>query len=138
MTAKRIFIIADHGLAIFYFFQSDIIATILDKDVEVVVLTDESSLDAVKERFGCPGMVFEGLRLTDVKEYVSNTSPTIQWWLDFLRRAGAAGGTNLAAVESYIQQVMSEAHARRKRLFPIMEVIASKQTFTNSAFQLIC
>ena len=68
-------------------------------------------------------MVFEGLRLADVKEYISKTSPTIQWWLDFLRRAGAAGGTNLAAVESYIRQVMSEAHARRKRLFPMMELI---------------
>jgi hypothetical protein len=123
MKLKRVFIIADHGLAIFYFFQSDVIATLLDKEVEVVVLTDESSLDAVKERFGRPGLVFEGLRLASVKEYISKNSPTVQWWLDFLRRAGAAGGTNLAAVETYIQQVMSEAHTRRKRLFPIMEVI---------------
>jgi hypothetical protein len=68
-------------------------------------------------------MVFEGLRLADVNEYISKTSPAIQWWLDFLRRAGAAGGTNLAAVETYIQQVMSEAHTLRKRLFPIMEVV---------------
>jgi CDP-glycerol glycerophosphotransferase (TagB/SpsB family) len=102
MKSKRVFIIADHGLAIFYFFQSDVIATILDKDVEVIVLTDESSLDAVKERFGRPGLVFEGLRL---------------------RRAGAAGGANLAVVESYIRQVKSEAHARRKRLFPLMELV---------------
>jgi hypothetical protein len=68
-------------------------------------------------------LIFEGLRLADVKKYIANTSPTTQWWLDFLRRAGTAGGSNLAVVESYVRQVKSEAHARRKRLFPLMDLL---------------
>lgn len=137
MASKRVFLVADHGLAIFYFFQSDVITTILDKNIEVVVLTDERSLDAVKERFGRPDLVFEGLQLAGVKEYISKTSPTIQWWLDFLRRAGAAGGTNLAVVESYIRQVKSEAHARRKRLFPVMELIIKMLRRSRTARQAL-
>lgn len=137
MASKRVFLVADHGLAIFYFFQSDVITTILDKNIEVVVLTDERSLDAVKERFGRPDLVFEGLQLAGVKEYISKTSPTIQWWLDFLRRAGAAGGTNLVVVESYIRQVKSEAHARRKRLFPVMELIIKMLRRSRTARQAL-
>lgn len=123
MASKRVFIVADHGLAIFYFFQSDVISTILAEGIEAVILTDESSIDKIKQRFSQPGLIFEGLRLNEVQKYISNSSPTLQWWLDFLRRAGAAGGTNLAVVESYIQHVKSEAHARRKQLFPLMELV---------------
>jgi hypothetical protein len=123
MASKRVFIVADHGLAIFYFFQSDVISTLLNRGIEAVILTDERSIDPIKERFGQPGLIFEGLRLSDVQKYINKSSPTVQWWLDFLRRAGAASGTNLAVVESYIRQVKSEAHARRKRLFPLMELL---------------
>ena len=121
MTSKRVFIIADHGLAIFYFLQSDVLPTLLDRGVEVVLLTDDKSVDPIRKRFNFPGLTIQGLHLDRVDDYAANTQPMVQWWLDFLRRAGAAGGTNLAVVESYIQQVKSEAHSRRKRLFPIME-----------------
>ncbi len=123
MTNKRVFIIADHGLAIFYFLQSDVLQTIIGRGVDVVLLTDDKSVDPIRKRFTSPGLTIEGLLLDKVEEYTSKTEPMIQWWLDFLRRAGAAGGTNLAVVESYIQQVKSEAHKRRKRLFPIMELL---------------
>jgi hypothetical protein len=137
MASKRVFIVADHGLAIFYFFQSDVIATLLGRGIELVVLTDESSLDIIKERFGRPGLVFEGLRLAEVNIYSSRKSPTIQWWLDFLRRAGAAGGTNLAVVESYIRQVKSEAHSRRKRLFPVMDLFVKVLRHSRTARQVL-
>jgi len=32
---KRVFISADHGLAIVYFLQSDIVPTLIESDVEV-------------------------------------------------------------------------------------------------------
>ena len=123
MPAKRIFIIADHGLAIFYFLQSDVLSTILDQGVEVVLLTDDNSVEPIQQRFNSPGLTIKGLRLDRVKDYIANNDPMVQWWLDFLRRAGAASGTNLAVVESYIQQVKSEAHSRRRLLFPIMELL---------------
>lgn len=124
MTPKKIIICADHGLAAFYFLQSDIVNTILNEGIEVVLLTEDNTTRLIKERFGRDGMQVEGLRLNRVQEYRDTHSPSQQWWLDFLRRAGASGGTNLAVVDSYIRQVESEAHARRKQLFPIMEGIA--------------
>lgn len=123
MASKRVFIIADHGLAIFYFLQSDVISTLLDNGVEVILLTDDKSIEIIKKRFGRPNLIIEGFRFNQVTEYVTHTEPTVQWWLDFLRRAGAAGGTNLAVVESHIRQVKSEAHARRKRIFPLIELL---------------
>jgi len=124
MTAKRVFISADHGLAVFYFLQSDIVPTLLEAGVEVVVLTEDNSREQIERRFGRPGLFVEGLRLEQVQAYTRQVSPTTQWWLDFLRRAGAAGNTNLAVVDSYINQVKSEAHPRRRQLFPVMEGVA--------------
>lgn len=121
MTSKRVFIIADHGLAIFYFLQSDVLVTLLDQGVEVILFTDDKSVDPIRQRFNFPGLTIEGLQLDKLEDYSANTKPMFQWWLDFLRRAGAAGGTNIAAIESYIQQVKSEAHSRRRKLFPFME-----------------
>ncbi len=124
MSNRSVFIIADHGLAVFYFLQSDIIPVLLEAGVQVVVFTEDATAGLVAEKYGRPGLVVEGLRLDAVREYTRSVSPAVQWWLDFLRRAGAAGGTNLAVVDAYIQQVKSEAHPRRRRLFPIMEAVA--------------
>lgn len=124
MSGKRVFICADHGLAVFYFLQSNITTYLLDHDIEVVILTEDNSTELIKKRFGQPGLLVEGLRLDQVRKYLHEKDPTIQWWLDFLRRAGAAEGTNLAVVDSYIKQVESEAHARRRKLFPVMEGLA--------------
>jgi hypothetical protein len=124
MPSKTVFVVADHGLAAFYFLQSDIVAALLDSGLEVVVLTEDNTRDAIAARFGRPGLTVEGLRLDQVSNYTRTVSPTLQWWLDFLRRAGAAGKINLAVVDSYIEQVKSEAHARRRQLFPLMEALA--------------
>ena len=122
--SKTVFVSADHGLAVFYFLQSDVVATLLDAGMQVVVLTEDNTRDLVAERFGRPGLVVEGLRLDRIQKYVKEVDPSTQWWLDFLRRAGSAGRTNLAVVDSYINQVKSEAHGRRRRLFPLMETLA--------------
>lgn len=124
MGSKRVFICADHGLAVFYFLQSAIVSNLLEAGVEVVLLTEDKSTEAIASRYDHPGLTIEGLRLQQVQMYASNESATQQFWLDFLRRAGAAGGTNLAVVDSYIQQVKSEAHSRRRQLFPFMEGVA--------------
>ncbi len=123
-TKQTVFICADHGLAVFYFLQSDIIPVLLEAGINVVLLTDDATTELVAERYGRPSMIVEGLRLDQIQQYTRNVSPTLQWWLDFLRRAGAAAGTNLAVVDAYIQQVKSEAHARRRQLFPLMEAVA--------------
>ncbi|MFN2194938.1 MAG: hypothetical protein ACK2UW_02285 [Anaerolineales bacterium] len=121
MSQKRVFISADHGLSIVYFLQSDVVPSLLANNVEVVLLTDDALLDDIQARFGQPGLIFEGLRLKQARHYFHSESYGQQWWLDFLRRAGASDRINLQAVDSHIRQVESEAHPRRKRLFPIME-----------------
>jgi hypothetical protein len=120
----RIWLCADHGLAFFYFMNSDLAACLLEAGAEVLVFTEDNTAAAVESRYARPGLSFTGLRLRQVQEYTRQVQPTLQWWLDFLRRAGAAGNANLAVVDSYIRQVKSEAGPRRKRLFPLMESIA--------------
>ncbi len=122
MGTRRIFISADHGLAIVYFLQSDLVDRLIAAGVEVVLLSDDGLIEQIQRRFGRPGLVVEGLRLTQAEKYFKTVSPFWQWWLDFLRRAGASKRINLEAVESYIQQVRAEAGPRRKRLFPFMQV----------------
>jgi hypothetical protein len=124
MAEKTVFVCADHGLAVFYFLQSDIVKTLLQAGVRVVVLTEDNSREVIQARFGQPGMIVEGLRLDRLQAYQKQVSPSTQWWLDFLRRAGSAGNTNLVVVDSYIEQVKSEARGRRRQLFPLMEGVA--------------
>jgi len=116
LDRQRVFICADHGLAVFYFLQSNIVQTLLDGGVEVVVLTEDHTTEQIRTWFGRPGLTVEGMRLDKIQAYQKKTSQTTQFWVDFLRRAGAANKTNLAVVDSYIQQVKYEAHPRRRQV----------------------
>ena len=121
--AKRVFISADHGLAIVYFLQSEVVARMLAAGVEVVLLSDDELIESIRERFPNPGLIVEGLRLKEADAYFESHAHGIQWWLAFLRRAGASKRINLEAVESYVSQVRAEAHRRRRQLFPIMQLL---------------
>jgi len=123
MATKRIFISADHGLAIIYFLQSDIIPVLLDAGFEIVLLTDDALQQKIGERFGQTGLSFDGLRLNKAKSYFQRENNTVQWWLDFLRRAGASNRINLEAVNGFVNLVEDEAGSRRKRLFPVMRAV---------------
>ncbi len=123
MTPKRIFIIADHGLAVIYFLQSDLVATLIENGAEVILFTDEALKSGIEGRFARPGLTIEGLRLEQARRYEKTVSPSLQWWLHFLRRAGASNCINLEAVDGFIRQVEDEAHGRRKKLFPLMRLV---------------
>jgi len=66
---QRIFISADHGMAIIYFLQSDVVTTLLAAGVEIVLLTDDETKDKIAARFSQPGLIFEGLRLKQASAY---------------------------------------------------------------------
>ncbi len=134
---KRVFICADHGLAVFYFLKSDIVSTLLEAGVEVVLLTEDHSKQAVEEHFGRPGLTIEGLRLEQIQAYQRDHSPQTQYWLDFLRRAGAHNGANIAAVDTYIEQVKSEAHSRRRQMLPFMLSISRAMRRSRSLRQMV-
>jgi hypothetical protein len=55
-----VFISADHGLAIVYFLQSDVVPTLLANGVQVVVLTDDGLKEQISRRFAQPGLIVEG------------------------------------------------------------------------------
>ena len=113
---QRIFISADHGMAIVYFLQSDVISTLLDAGVEVVLLTDDETKDHIAERFGStersrsarPGLAFEGLRLKQADAYARKVRPRVQWLLAYLRRVGGSWRINNEAQDSHIWEVWAE------------------------------
>jgi hypothetical protein len=121
MTAKRVFISADHGLAIVYFLQSNVVKTLLEGGAEVVLLTDDSLKEKITQRFGRPGLTIEGLRLKEARRYLQQEQTTQQWWLDFFRRAGPSRRMNLETVDNYVNWVEFEAPPKRKVLFPLVK-----------------
>jgi len=106
--SKRIFISADHGMAIIYFLQSDVVPTLLDAGVEIVVLTDDETKDRIAQRFARPGLTFEGLRLKEANAYATKFKPRWQWLLAYLRRVGGSWRINAEAMDSHIWEVWVE------------------------------
>ncbi len=123
MTPQRVFISADHGLAIVYFLQSDVLPTLLEAGLEVVVLTDDGLQEQITRRFGQAGVRVEGLRLKQARQYADQVSPSTQFWLSFLRRAGASRRINTEAMDSYIRQVDFEAAGKRRLAMPLMKAL---------------
>jgi hypothetical protein len=106
---KRIFISADHGMAIIYFLQSDLVPTLLAAGVEVVLLTDDETKERIAERFAQPGLIFEGLRLKQAEAYAKKVRPRWQWLLSsYLRRVGGSWRINTEAMDSHIWEVWAE------------------------------
>src|SRR5215207_2942555 len=106
--SKKIFISADHGMAIIYFLQSDVVPTLLEASVEIVVLTDDETKSQISSRFGRPGLTIEGLRLKEANEYASTFRPRLQWLLAYLRRVGGSWRINTEAMDSHIWEVWVE------------------------------
>lgn len=119
----NIFLVADHGLSVIYFLQSNLVKSLVESDVEVVILTDSKVKEKIQKRFPVPGVKYESLSLGQVERYMKNVFPVFQYWLNFFRRAGASGKINLEAVKAYVKQVEYEAHESRKNFFPIVKLL---------------
>ena len=99
-TPQRVFISADHGLAVIYFLQSDVVPTLTAGGAEVVILTDDGLKPQMLERFGGPQIHIEGLRLEGARRYAEERRD-LQWWLAFLRRVGGSRRINTAAMDCF-------------------------------------
>ncbi|RPH61162.1 MAG: hypothetical protein EHM81_04835, partial [Chloroflexi bacterium] len=100
--SKKVFISADHGMAVIYFLQTDVIPTLLDAGVEVIVLTDDDTKDKIAARFARPGLTFEGLRLKQANGYARKVQPRWQWLLStYLRRVSGSWRINTEAMDSH-------------------------------------
>jgi CDP-glycerol glycerophosphotransferase (TagB/SpsB family) len=105
---RKIFISADHGMAIIYFLQSNVVPTLLNAGIEIVVLTDDETKSQISNRFGRPGLTIEGLRLQEANKYASTFRPRLQWLLAYLRRVGGSWRSNTEAMDSHIWEVWVE------------------------------
>lgn len=119
---KRVFISADHGLAIVYFLQSDVLPTLLASGVEVILLTDDNLKDQISARFGQPGLTVEGLRLKQARQYFENTDHSKQHWLHFLRWMGGSNRINTTAMDGHMRQMSVEASPNGKRILPLIKL----------------
>jgi CDP-glycerol glycerophosphotransferase (TagB/SpsB family) len=122
MTIKRAFIIADHGLSLVYFLQTEVHKVLHDHGIDVVLFTDDDLVGRVQERFAHPNLYVEGMRLNRVREYAQRSRAT-QWWLGFLRRVGGSNRINTAAMDSYVEQVIVEAHLWQLPFLPIALIL---------------
>jgi hypothetical protein len=97
--SKRIFIIADHGLALIYFLQSEVVSTLLKAGLEIIFFTDDEVRSAIEERYHQPGLTFEGIRSDKCLEYFQTVKPVLQRWLDLLRWTGGSNRINTIALD---------------------------------------
>jgi hypothetical protein len=124
-TGRRIFISADHGLSIVYFLQSDVLPTLLDGGVEVVLLTDDGLKEQIAARFGQPGLVVEGLRFQQARRYFETHDHTLQYWLHFLRWMGGSDRINTNAMDGHLRQMGVEASPRGKQVMPLIRLLTA-------------
>ena len=117
-----VFISADHGLAIVYFLQSDVVPTLLANGVQVVVLTDDGLKEQISRRFAQPGLIVEGLRMKQAREYFETNAHTSQYWLHFLRWMGGSKRINTTAMDGHMRQMAFEASSNGKRLMPLIRL----------------
>jgi CDP-glycerol glycerophosphotransferase (TagB/SpsB family) len=121
--SKRIFIIADHGLALIYFLQSDVVPILLKAGVEVIFFTDDESLLAIEARYHQPGLIFEGLRLKECERYFKTVDPFIQRSLQMLRWVGGSKRINITALDGNYQQLAKSFSGRGRFALPILKGI---------------
>jgi len=120
---EHIFLIADHGLALIYFLQSDIVSTLLEADVEVVVFTADDALEEIAARFQRPGLIFEGIRADQCERYYQTVDPFVQRSLNLLRWVGGSNRMNTIALDgNYHLQAMSFT-GRGRYALPILRAL---------------
>jgi len=120
MPPKRVFISADHGLAIVYFLQTEVLPALLNAGAEVVLLTDDGLKDQIAAKFNQPGLVVEGLRMDQARRYFETTNHSVQYWMHFLRWMGGSNRINLEAPNGHLRQMQMESSARAKQILPFI------------------
>jgi hypothetical protein len=106
--SKTVLISADHGMAIIYFLQSDVVDTLLKNNVRVVLLTDDEIVSQIARQFNKEGLIIDGLKLSQANQYYKNVENRKQWLLGYLRRVGGSWRVNNEAQDSHIYEVWKE------------------------------
>ena len=120
---KRVFISADHGLSVIYFLQSELVPTLLQAGVEVVVFTDDEARPAIAQRFQRPGLLFEGLRLAECERYFQTVDPFIQRSLQLLRWVGGSQRINVTAMDGNYRLLAGGFTGRGRYALPFLRML---------------
>jgi hypothetical protein len=120
---KRIFLVADHGLALIYFLQSEIVSTLIQAGVEVILLTDDESLPLIAQRFKQPGLIFEGFRSQACERYFQRVSPFLQRCLQMLRWVGGSKRINTIALDGNYQLQAKGFTGRGRHALPLLRAV---------------
>ncbi len=110
---ERVIICADHGLALIYFLNSEVISLLLSEGIEVILLTDDSVVNKIRAQYPLAGLIVKGLQLDSARKYYEENSQSTQYWLNFFRRVGASEKMNTEALDSHIQQIETESLSGR-------------------------
>ena len=108
LISKKIFISADHGMAIIYCLQSDLVRPCWTRVLKL------SSSPTMKPRIASRNAShvqvspFEGLRLKQAHAYANKVRPRLQWLLGYLRHVGGSWRINTEAMDSHIWEVWVE------------------------------
>ena len=119
---KNVFIIADHGLSLIYFLQSDVVSHLIRNGIQVILFTDDQLKKKIARKFKHTGLKVEGLRLPQCREYFEHHSRSKQYWMHFLRWVGGSNKVNTTAIDSHLKQLIYETRGSSKLFMPILRI----------------
>ena len=111
---KTLFIVIDHGLALGYYFQTNLTQLLVEAGLRLVFIVKDSMLNNAQKQYNHDNVFFEPLRDTKILQYQSETLPGIQELLDYVRKASASSKIPLTYVDTHRQRKEFEAKGRRK------------------------
>lgn len=120
VKGKRVFICADHGLALIYFLQSEVVATLREAGVEVILLVEDDSQEIVARKFGRPGLTVVGMRARQCQAYYETRRPVLQQWLHLLRWVGGSRRVNVKAIDGNFNMAISGMRRRDRWILPFV------------------
>lgn len=112
---KTIFACLDTGLALAYFFETDLAKTLVSDDVRLVVLVREVQLQNAREKYAQPHVVFESMRDREAEKYRKTRRSRFQYWAEHVRRASVSSKIPLTYVDTHRKR--GEMHAKGNSRF---------------------
>jgi hypothetical protein len=79
--------------------------------------------EQIEQRFGQPGLLVEGLRFAQCKQYFESHAHSLQHWVHFLRWMGGSKRINTNAMDGHLRQMDYEASPRGKRIMPLIRML---------------
>jgi hypothetical protein len=133
---KTIFLVLDHGLGLGYFFETEVTRLLLEKNIRIVFLVQDSILPHIKGRIDHPNVVYESMRDGAVREYQNQTHPGKHELMDYARRASAKHTIPLTYVDTHRKRKEYEAFGRRKLVLRALRPIIFMNRYSKIARHL--